>query len=142
MTIEADSLDGFRSACSGQPYRALVELYAVRHDPDELGSQIRSTLGGFGPRSGRRAEGLYNAWNLEGQSEDVLDLDCRDAMDRVVGDARRTLPDDADARDLLRAFRLVTLGLALTASLFPDTRRSMGVRTAGELRVEPAEDEA
>lgn len=141
MTIEADPNDELRAACSGQPYRALVELYAVRHDPDGLATQIRSVLHRFPPGTGRGAERFYNVWNLEGQDGGILDLDCRDAMDRLVDDARRRLPGDPDGEDLLRAFRLVTLGLALTASLFPEARRSMGVRTARELRVGRAEDE-
>lgn len=141
MTIEADPTDELRDACSGQPYRALVELYAVRHDPDGLEAQIRSVLHRFSPGTGRGAQRFYNLWNLKGQDREILDLDCREAMDRLVEDARRRLPGDPEGEDLLRAFRLVTLGLALTASLFPDARTSMGVRTAGELRVGRAEDE-
>lgn len=141
MTTEHPPTDELRDACSGQPYRALVELYAVRHDPDGLATQIRSVLRRFPPGIGRGAERFYNVWNLDGQDREVLDLDCREAMDRVVEDARRRLPGDPDGEDLLRAFRLVTLGLALTASLFPDARRSMGVRTARELRVGSVDDE-
>lgn len=140
MRNEADPQE-LREACSGQPYRALVELYAVRHDPEALASQIRGVLGRFPPGTASGAERFYNVWNVRGQDTPVLDLDCRDAMDRLVDDARRRLPGDADDRDLLRAFRLATLGLALTASLFPDARRRMGVRTAGELSVGPAGDE-
>lgn len=141
MSARSDDARELREACSGQPYRALVELYAVRHDPGGLETQIRSVLARFSPGAARGAERFYNLWNLLGQDPELLDLDCRDAMDRLVEDAGRRLPGDPDERDLLRAFRLVTLGLALTASLFPDARRGMGVRTADELRVGPAGDE-
>lgn len=142
MTTDPGSLDEYRTACSGQPYRALVELYAVRHDPDALETQIRSTLARFTPGTARCAEELYNVWNRDGQRCEILDLDCREAMDRVVADARARLPEGTNGRALVRAFRLVTLGLALTASLFPDARRGMDVRTARELRVGRAEDES
>lgn len=141
MNAEAEPPDELRDACAGQPYRALVELYAVRHDPDGLASQIRSVLHRFSPEAARGAERFYNVWNLEGQDPEILGLDCRRAMDRVVEDARRRLPGEPDGEDQLRAFRLVTLGLALTASLVPDARRAMGVRTARELRVGPIGDE-
>lgn len=141
MRTDAGSLEEFRSACGGQPYRALVELYAVRHGPDALAAQVRSARAGFSAGAGRGVEGLYNAWNYRGQQGDVLALDCREAMDRVVTDARRLLPEGAGDRTLVQAFRLVTLGLALTASLFPETRRAMGVQTAGELLKDPSEGE-
>lgn len=141
MRPDSDPPEEIRDACSGQPYRALVELYAVRHDPDGLASRIRSVLHRFSPGAARGAERFYNVWNLEGQDPGILDLDCREAMDRIVEDGRRRLPGDPDGEDLLRAFRLVTLGLALTASLVPDARRAMRVRTARELRVGSAGDE-
>lgn len=140
MTNEADPQE-LREACSGQPYRALVELYAVRHDPEALASRIRSELARFPTGAADDAERFYNVWNLRGQQPGMLDLDCRDAVDRLLEDARRRLPDEPADRDLLRAFRLATLGLALTASLFPDARRRMDVRTARELSVGPAGDE-
>lgn len=141
MTTDPDTLREYRSACSGQPYRSLVELYAVRHDPGSLEAQIRSTLDRFTPGAVRGAERLYNVWNRRGQRDDVLALDCRDAMDRVIADARRRLPDAADGQALVRAFRLVTLGLALTASAIPDARRQMGIRTAGEMHAGSPENE-
>jgi hypothetical protein len=129
----ATSLSEFRADAAGQPFRALVELYTVRHDAEGLGTEIEATLGAFGRGAARRAERLYNVWNLRGQLGDAPGTDCAEVIDRVVEDARRTLPAGVDEGDLLRCFRLVTLGLALTASLFPRARRRMGIRTAGEL---------
>lgn len=131
------TLEQLRRACAGQPYRALVELYAVRHDPSSLASQIRGTVARYAAGTARCAEGLYNSWNEKGQAQGILDLDCRDALDRVVEDARGRLPGDAGEEALVRAFRLVTLGLALTASLFPEVRRAMDVSTATELSSGP-----
>lgn len=141
MTSEPDSLDGYREACSGQPYRALVELHAVRHDADSLAAQIRATRGTLPPEARRGADRLYNAWNRKGQREEFLELDCTEALDRLVEDARRQWEKDPDDASLKRAFRIVTLGLALTASLFPDARHRMGIRTAAELGAGPAADE-
>lgn len=137
MTTETHSLDEHRRACAGQPFRALVELHAVRHDAGALAAQIRAVRREFRAGTGRCAERLYNVWNRRGQRQEVLELDCREAMDRVVADARRRLPEGTEEDVLIRAFRLVTLGLALTASLFPEARRAMGVRTASELVADP-----
>lgn len=127
------SLDELRRHCAGQSYRALVELYTVRHEPSSLAAQIRAAVARYTAGSARCAERLYNLWNEKGQAGEFLELDCRQALDRVVADARDRLPPDAGEEALVRSFRLVTLGLALTASLFPDVRREMDVRTAGEL---------
>ena len=133
MSGATTSLDELRRHCAGQSYRALVELYAVRHEPPALAAQIRAVVARYTAGSARRAERLYNRWNEKGQAREFLELDCREALERVVADARDRLRHDAGEEALVRAFRLVTLGLALTASLFPEVRRDMDVRTAGEL---------
>lgn len=138
MSGGTTSLDELRRHCAGQSYRALVELYAVRHGPSALAAQIRAAVARYAAGPARRAERLYNRWNGKGQAREFLELDCREALDRVVADARERLRPDAGEEALVRAFRLVTLGLALTASLFPEARRDMEVRTAGELSSGPA----
>jgi len=129
----ATSLSEFRADAAGQPFRSLVELYTIRHDAEGLGTEIEATLGSFDRRTAPRAERLYNVWNLRGQLGDAPGTDCAEMIDRIVEDARRTFPSGVGQDDLLRSFRLVTMGLALTASLFPRARRRMGIRTAGEL---------
>lgn len=123
------TLSEFRADAAGQPFRFLVELYTIRHDAQGLATQIETLLSAL-PAG---AERLYNAWNLRGQLGDAPGTDCAEMIDRVVDDARRLLSPKAGEEELLGAFRVVTLGLALTATLFPASRRRMEIRTAREL---------
>lgn len=144
MTHGDDTLREIRQDCAGQPFRCLVELYTVRHRPEELAADIRASLSHLsGPRA-RAAARLYNRWNLRGQDPAFLELDSREALRRVERDALREFPADASGEDeeVLEALRLVTLGLALTAALFPGARRRMGVRTAPEMAGRPDAGEA
>lgn len=130
------SLQRYREACRGQPYRALVEYHVVRFEADELAGGVRSLLdrlpGGVRPV----AERLFNAWNVKGQRREVWALDCSEAVERITEAARRRLRErDAPAGEehLLRIFRLVTLGLAFAAARYPQVRRRLGISNAVEL---------
>lgn len=132
-------LEEYRRQCRGQPYRELVELYAVRHDPGQLAAEVRGEHACFPPALAREVAALYNRWNREGQRPDIMAMECHEALEQVVDTARDRLGEVADDggepsdRTLLRTFRLLTIGLALTAAVFPEARADMDVRTAGEL---------
>lgn len=136
MEISQLSLEEYRRECAGQPYRALVEFHVVRHAPDELVPEIRGTLARLSDLPRDVAAGYFNKWNVKGQHREVRELDCAEALDLMVRDARRLLRERGlgDGEDrLLLLFRLATLGVAFTAARHGDVRRRMGIRNAPEL---------
>jgi len=129
--MEPIKLGELRDGMWGKPYNALIRYHIRRQKPEELAMAIQGTKELLPPVMIGSLEKFSDRWKSRAYVADFWREDCAKVLDEVTSDARDMLHKAGlteEDETLFNLFQLVTLSLALAASVQPELRKFAGIK--------------